>query len=201
MSVLVGKKAPDFTAPAVLPNSVISDSYNFYNNKLKKYAVAFFYPLDFTFVCPTELLALNKMHDEFVKLNVEVVGISVDSQFTHNAWRNTDVKNGGIGKIKYTLVSDINHEICNAYGIEHPTAKIAMRAAFIIDADNNVVSQIVNDLPIGRNIHEIIRTIQAIQFHKQNGTACPANWQNGKASIKPTPSGITDYLSNYIEEI
>ena len=197
MSVLVGRKAPDFTVPAVLGNGEIVDKFNLYNTIKNKYAIVFFYPLDFTFVCPSELIALDHRISDFSKRNVEVIAVSIDSQFTHNAYRNTNVKDGGIGPVKFTLAADMTHTICQAYGVEHPLAGVAFRGAFIIDHNGVVRSQIVNDLPIGRNIDEIIRIVDAVQFFEENGEVCPAGWQKGKAGMKASPKGVADYLSEH----
>lgn len=201
MSVLVGRKAPDFTVPAVLGNGEIVDEFNLHSALRGKYGLVFFYPLDFTFVCPSELIALNKRMNEFKSRDVEVVAVSVDSQFTHNAYRNTPVDKGGIGEVEYTLAADVMHSICQSYGIEHPVAGVAFRGAFIIDKNGVVRSQIVNDLPIGRNIDEILRTIDAVQFFEEHGEVCPAGWQKGKAGMKASPKGVAEYLSSHTDDL
>lgn len=195
MSILVGHQAPDFTLPAVLGSGEIVDKFNLYENIKGKHALVFFYPLDFTFVCPSELIALNHRMAEFKKRNVEVIAISIDSQFTHNAYRQTAVKDGGIGAVEYALVADMRHEVCQAFGVEHPVAGVALRAAFVIDKQGLVRSQIVNDLPIGRNIDEIIRIIDAVQFFEANGEVCPAGWQKGHVGMKANPQGVAEYLA------
>ena len=195
MTNLVCKTAPDFTAAAVLGNGEIVNNFNLHQTIKNKFAVVFFYPLDFTFVCPSELIAFDNRMEEFNKRNAVVIGISIDSQFTHNAWRNTPVANGGIGQIKYPLVADINHSICQAYGVEHPEAHIALRGAFIIDKKGVVRSQVINDLPLGRNVDELLRLIDALEFHEKNGEVCPAGWTKGKAGIKATPAGIAEFLA------
>ena len=194
MAVLVGKAAPDFTVPAVLGSGEIVDEFNFYQAKQGKYAVVFFYPLDFTFVCPSELIALDKRMDEFKARNVEVVAVSIDSHFTHNAWRNTDINAGGIGAVKYTMAADMAHDICQAYDVES-AGGVAFRGAFIIDKENNVRSQIINDLPLGRNMDEILRIVDALQFHEEHGEVCPAGWNKGDKGMKADPAGVADYLS------
>lgn len=176
MSVLVGKKAPDFTVPAVLGNGEIVDSFNLASAIKGKYGLVFFYPLDFTFVCPSELIALDNRIPDFQARNVEVIGVSIDSHFTHNAWRNTPVNNGGIGQVKYTLAADMTHEICKAYDVESEGG-VAFRGAFLIDTNGVVRSQIVNDLPLGRNMDELLRLVDALQFHEEHGEVCPANWK------------------------
>lgn len=197
MSVLVGRKAPDFTVPAVLGTGEIVAQFNLHDTLKGKYGLVFFYPLDFTFVCPSELIALDHRMDEFRARGVEVVSVSVDSQFTHNAYRNTPVEKGGIGKVQYTMVADVAHGICQAYGIEHPAAGVAFRAAFVIDKHGMVRSQIVNDLPIGRNIDELLRIIDAVQFNEEHGEVCPAGWTKGQAGMKASPEGVVSYLATH----
>ena len=194
MAVLVGRKAPDFTVPAVLGDGTIVNEYNFSKNTNGKYTIVFFYPLDFTFVCPSELIALDKRIEKFKSLGVEVVGVSIDSHFTHNAWRNTSVDEGGIGQVKYTLASDMNHNICQSYGVEHPDVGVAFRAAFLIDKKGVVRAQNVNDLPLGRNIDELIRLVEALQFHEKHGEVCPAGWQQGDSGMEASPEGVVNYL-------
>ncbi len=204
MTVLVGRKAPDFTTAAVLGTGEIVDKFNLYEclkNKHVKTVVVFFYPLDFTFVCPSELIALDHRTNEFAARGVEVISVSIDSQFTHNAYRNTPVKDGGIGPVKFTMAADMTHAICQSYGVEHPVAGIAFRGAFIIDKNGIVRSQIVNDLPIGRNIDEIIRTIDAVQFFEENGEVCPAGWNKGKPGMNASPKGVADYLANHSDAL
>lgn len=201
MSVLVGLNAPDFTVPAVSGSGEILGQFNLYEALKGKYGLVFFYPLDFTFVCPSELIALDHRMDEFKKRNVEVVSVSIDSQFTHNAYRNTSVKNGGIGPVGYTMAADVTHNICRAYGIEHPVAGVALRAAFLIDTKGMVRAQIVNDLPIGRNIDEIMRLVDALQFFDEHGEVCPAGWEKGQAGMKASPQGVADYLSKHSDSL
>lgn len=201
MSVLVGRKAPDFTVPAVMGTGEIVDKFNLYNCLKNKYGLVFFYPLDFTFVCPSELIALDHRINEFTSRGVEVIAVSIDSHFTHNAYRNTAVKDGGIGPVRYTMASDMTHAICQSYGVEHPVAGVAYRGAFIIDKNGVVRAQVVNDLPIGRNIDELIRTIDAVQFFEENGEVCPAGWQKGKAGMNASPKGVAEYLSNHSDSL
>jgi peroxiredoxin (alkyl hydroperoxide reductase subunit C) len=201
MTILVGKKAPDFTAATVLASGEIDNNFNLHTAIDRKYAVIFFYPLDFTFVCPSELIALDNRIEEFKKRNALVLGVSIDSQFTHNAWRNTPVANGGIGPVGYPLVADVNHQICQAYGVEHPTAHVALRGAFVIDKQGIVRSQIVNDLPLGRNVDELLRLIDALDFHEKHGEVCPAGWTKGKTGIKPTTEGIANFLGQEAESL
>jgi peroxiredoxin (alkyl hydroperoxide reductase subunit C) len=195
MSVLVGKPAPDFTVPAVLANGEIVENFTLSQAIKGKYGLVFFYPLDFTFVCPSELIALNHRMSEFNARNVEVIGVSIDSHFTHNAWRNTQQDDGGIGPLHYTLAADITHTICQAYDVES-SAGVAFRGAFIIDPKGVVRSQIVNDLPIGRNIDELIRLVDAIQFHEEHGEVCPAGWKQGDKGMQASPEGVARYLKD-----
>ncbi|OGT39763.1 MAG: hypothetical protein A3F12_04365 [Gammaproteobacteria bacterium RIFCSPHIGHO2_12_FULL_38_14] len=201
MTILIGKKAPDFTAAAVLADGKIENQFNLHQYIEGKPAVLFFYPLDFTFVCPSELIALHNRIAEFESRNTAVIGISIDSQFTHNAWRNTAVANGGIGAVRYPLVADVNHQICQSYDVEHPTAHVALRGTFIIDKQGIVRSQIINDLPLGRNVDELLRLIDAIEFHEKHGEVCPAGWTKGKTGIKPTSEGIAKYLADEAEQL
>ncbi|KTC84630.1 MULTISPECIES: peroxiredoxin [Legionella] len=201
MSVLVGRKAPDFTVPAVLGNGQITEKFNLHEELKGKYGLVFFYPLDFTFVCPSEIIALDHRMNEFKERGVAVVAVSIDSQFTHNAYRNTPVKEGGIGPVSFTMAADVTHTICQSYGVEHPVAGVAFRGAFIIDKNGMVRSQIVNDLPIGRNIDELLRIIDAVQFFEENGEVCPAGWQKGQAGMKASPKGVAEYLSEHSDNL
>ncbi|HIF5500224.1 TPA: peroxiredoxin C [Pasteurella multocida] len=199
--VLVTRQAPDFTAAAVLGNGEIVDNFNFKQHIAGKAAVVFFYPLDFTFVCPSELIAFDHRYEEFQKRGVEVVGISIDSEFSHNAWRKTPVENGGIAEVKYALVADIKHEIAQAFGIEHPEAGVALRASFLIDKDGVVRHQVVNDLPLGRNIDEMLRMVDALQFHEEHGDVCPAQWEKGKEGMTGSPEGVAKYLKQHADQL
>lgn len=201
MGVLVGREAPDFTANAVLGNGEIVPNFNLKESIKGKYAVLFFYPLDFTFVCPSELIAFDHRLAEFEKRNVQVIGVSIDSHYTHNAWRNTAINEGGIGAVKYPLVADINHGICQAYDVEHPVAGVAFRASFLIDTSGNVRHQVVNDLPLGRNIDEMLRMIDALQFTEEHGEVCPAGWNKGDSGMKATPDGVAAYLSDNADKL
>jgi peroxiredoxin (alkyl hydroperoxide reductase subunit C) len=195
MSVLVGRKAPDFQCAAVLGDGKIVDEFKFLEDTKGKYRLVFFYPLDFTFVCPSELIALDKRMDEFKKRGVEVVSVSIDSQFTHHAWRNTPVDKGGIGEVRYTMAADVTHQIARDFGVETPDGAVAFRGTFLIDKDGVVRHQVVNDLPLGRNIDEMIRMVDALQFHEEHGEVCPAGWQKGDQGMKDNPEGVADYLS------
>lgn len=192
---LVTQQAPDFTADAVMPDNSFGQITL---SALKgKYVVLFFYPLDFTFVCPSEILAFNKKLDEFKSRNCEVIGVSVDSKFTHLAWKNTKLEDGGIGDIKYTLVSDLNKNIARSYGILFNDA-VALRGLFLIDTKGVIRHAVINDLPLGRSVNEAIRMVTALQFVETHGDqVCPANWQEGEEAMKPTADGVATYLAKH----
>jgi peroxiredoxin (alkyl hydroperoxide reductase subunit C) len=197
MSVLVARPAPDFDAPAVMPDGTIEEHFKL-SDLRGKYVVLFFYPLDFTFVCPTEIIAHDRRMAAFRDQGVEVVGVSIDSQFTHFAYRNTAVDEGGIGSIGFPLVADIRHDITRAFGVEHPDG-VAMRASFLIDREGVVQHQVVNNLPLGRNVDEMLRMVEALKFFEENGEVCPAGWNKGDSGMKPTAEGVADYLSSKAE--
>ncbi|QCI19759.1 MAG: redoxin domain-containing protein [Buchnera aphidicola (Brevicoryne brassicae)] len=193
--VLVTQNAPNFIAPAILENNKIIEDFD-----LKKYSdgqsiILFFWPMDFTFVCPSEIIEFNKSYLDFKTRNTKIVGVSIDSVFVHQAWKNTLPKNGGIGKINFPMVSDIKRNIQKSYGIEHSVLGVALRASFLIDSNWIVRHQVVNDLPFGRNIKEMIRMVDAINFHNKYGEVCPANWEKGKDAMKPSLEGVSEYLS------
>ncbi|OUR68552.1 alkyl hydroperoxide reductase [Bermanella sp. 47_1433_sub80_T6] len=200
MGVLVGKKAPDFTVAAVLGDGSIVDEFTLSEAIKGKYGLVFFYPLDFTFVCPSELIALDHRMDKFKEMGVEVIAVSIDSQFTHNAWRNTAINDGGIGPVKYTMAADVAHDICKAYDVETADG-VAFRGAFIIDKEGNVRSQIVNDLPLGRNMEELIRIFEALQFHEEHGEVCPAGWTKGDKGMDASPEGVAKYLKSESDKL
>ena len=194
LTTLVTKPAPDFTAEAVMPdNSFGSITLSAFKGK---YVVLFFYPLDFTFVCPSEILAFNEKVDEFKTRNCELVGVSVDSKFTHLAWKNTAVENGGIGNIQYPLVQDLNKEIAKSYGILFG-GSVALRGLFLIDPTGTVRHCVINDLPLGRNVDEALRMVDAVQFSDTHGEVCPANWKQGEEAMKPTAEGVASYLAKH----
>jgi len=199
MSVLVGKKAPDFTATAVLGNNEIK-AIKLSDFTKGKYAVLFFYPLDFTFVCPTELIAFDHRLAEFEKRGVQVIGVSIDSEHTHLAWKNTPVDKGGIGPVKYPLVADIKHEIAKAYDVESEGG-VAFRGSFLVDKSGVVRHQVVNDLPLGRNIDEMLRMVDALQFNEEHGEVCPAGWNKGKKGMKADAKGVAEYLAGNAKEL
>jgi len=202
MSVLVGKKAPDFTTQAVLADGTITDDFSLSQTIAGKYAVVFFYPMDFTFVCPSELIAMSHRVDTLKELGVEVIALSIDSHHTHNAWRNTEVNKGGIGEVKYPLAADMDHSIAQAYGIQsdggdsyYPSG-VAMRATFVIDQKGIVRHQVVNDEPLGRNMDEVVRIVEALQFFEKYGQVCPAGWNKGDSGMVNTPEGVASYLAD-----
>jgi len=195
VAVLVGKAAPDFKAQAVMPDgSFETISLSDYRGK---YVVLFFYPLDFTFVCPSEIIAFHNHLNEFKERNCEVIGVSVDSHFTHLAWRNTKLEDGGIGEIGYPLVADLTKSIAADYDVLTADGSVAYRGLFLIDKDGSVRHQIVNDLPLGRNVLEALRMVDALQFHEAHGEVCPANWNKGKAGMKPDAKGVAAYLAEH----
>jgi len=200
MGVLVGKKAPDFTVAAVLGDGTIVDEFTLSEAIKGKYGLVFFYPLDFTFVCPSELIALDHRMDKFKEMGVEVIAVSIDSQFTHNAWRNTAINDGGIGPVKYTMAADVAHDICKAYDVETADG-VAFRGAFIIDKEGDVRSQIINDLPLGRNMEELIRIFEALQFHEEHGEVCPAGWTKGDKGMDASPEGVAKYLESESDKL
>ena len=162
-----------------------------------KYAVVFFYPLDFTFVCPSEIIAFDKKLDEFKKRNCEVIGISVDSHFTHLAWKGTPVNKGGIGNVQFPLVADLTKKIAEEYGVLLPDAGVALRGLFLIDKEGVIRHALINDLPLGRNVDEAIRLVDALQFTEKHGEVCPANWKQGEEGMKPTADGVASYLAKH----
>lgn len=196
MSVLVGKQAPDFTAPAVMPNNEINDKFNLKAYLKGKTGVLFFYPLDFTFVCPSEIIAFNNRLNEFKTRNTEVIAVSVDSHFTHLAWKNTPVNNGGIGQVQFPMVADLTKSIARDYDVLIENAGVALRGTFLIDKDGVVRHQLINDLPLGRNIEEAIRMVDTLHFHEENGEVCPAGWNRGDEGMEASPEGVARYLTN-----
>jgi len=194
MCTLVTKKAPDFTANAVLGDNTIVNNFNLYQNIGDKGAVIFFYPLDFTFVCPSELIAFDHRLKEFKDRGINVIGVSVDSHYTHLAWKNTPVEKGGIGKVGYPLVADLDKSIAQSFGVLLDTG-IALRGSFLLDKDATVRHAVINDLPLGRNIDEMIRVVDAMLFTNEYGEVCPAGWHKGEKGMKPTPEGVAEYLA------
>jgi peroxiredoxin (alkyl hydroperoxide reductase subunit C) len=194
MSTLVTQPAPDFTAEAVLANNTFGEITL---SELKgKFVLLFFYPLDFTFVCPSEILAFNAKVEEFKKKNCELIGVSVDSKFSHFAWKNTAIENGGIGDIQYPLVADITKDIARSYGVLFDNA-VALRGLFLIDDKGIIRHAVVNDLPLGRSVNEALRMLDALQYHEKHGEVCPANWQEGDDAMTPSAEGVAAYLSKH----
>ena len=194
MANLVSKPAPDFTADAVMPDG------SFKQIKLSDYkgknVILFFYPLDFTFVCPTEIIAFSDKNSDFKKRNTVVLGVSIDSKFSHLAWRNTDRKQGGLGEISYPLIGDVSKQICKDYDVLADFG-VAFRGLFLIDKDGIIQHQVINNLPLGRNIDEAIRMVDALRFHEDNGEVCPANWKEGEDGMKADPDGSQEYFSKH----
>ena len=199
-TVLVGQPAPDFTAPAVMPNNEISQSFNLKNYLAGSYGLLFFYPLDFTFVCPSEILAHDHRVAKFAQQNVKVIGVSVDSHFTHLAWKNTPVEKGGLGNVQFPLVADLTKDIARSYGVLLPGG-VALRGTFLIDRSGVIQSQHVNNLPLGRNVDEALRLVDALQFHEEHGEVCPAGWQKGSAGMKASPDGVAKYLAEHAKAL
>ncbi|MDR0745435.1 MAG: peroxiredoxin [Mediterranea sp.] len=210
MRSLVGKLAPDFDATAVVNGHEIVQGFSLSQYHGNKYVVFFFYPMDFTFVCPTELHAFQEKLAEFEKRNVAVVGCSVDSQYSHSAWLQTPKKEGGIQGVKYPIVSDFSKEISENYGvlaggyaldengnIKYEGVPVALRGLFLIDKEGVVRHAVINDLPLGRNVDEVLRMVDALQHFEENGEVCPANWSKGKEALKATEEGVADYLNNH----
>ena len=194
MATLVAKPAPEFKAQAVMPDGSFKEIQ--LSDYKGKYVILFFYPLDFTFVCPTEIIAFSSRIDDFKKRNTEVLGVSVDSHFSHLAWRNTDRKTGGLGQIDYALVADLDKKISEDYGVL-ADGGIAFRGLFLIDKDGIVQHMLVNNLPLGRNIDEAVRMVDALQHHENNGEVCPANWKKGADAMKPGPKESQEYFNSH----
>ncbi|TWO27397.1 peroxiredoxin [Campylobacter insulaenigrae] len=191
--MIVTKKAIDFTAPAVLGNNEIVEDFNLYKNIGSKGAVVFFYPKDFTFVCPSEIIAFDKRYEEFKNKDIEVIGISGDNEFSHLAWKNTPVNQGGIGQVKFPLVADLTKQIARNFDVLFGEA-VALRGSFLLDADGTVRHAVINDLPLGRNIDEMLRMVDTMLFTNEHGEVCPAGWNKGDKGMKATPEGVAEYL-------
>jgi peroxiredoxin (alkyl hydroperoxide reductase subunit C) len=198
--MLVTNKAPDFTATAVLGDNQIIDDFNLYENFGEKGTVIFFYPLDFTFVCPSEIIAFDKRLEEFKSRGINVIGISVDSQFSHFAWKNTPVNQGGIGQVRFPLVADLSKQISKDYDVLFDSS-VALRGSFLIDKDGTVRHAVVNDLPLGRNIDEMIRMIDTMLFTNEYGEVCPAGWSKGDDGMKASTEGVAEYLASHSDKL
>jgi peroxiredoxin (alkyl hydroperoxide reductase subunit C) len=198
--MLVTNPAPDFTATAVLGDGSIVEDFKLSENFGEKGTVIFFYPLDFTFVCPSELIAFDHRLQEFKDRGVNVIGVSVDSQFSHFAWRETPINQGGIGRVDYPLVADLTKQISKDYDVLFGEA-VALRGSFLIDAKGVVRHAVINDLPLGRNIDEMLRMVDTMQFTDEHGEVCPAGWQKGDEGMKATTEGVAEYLAKHEEEL
>ncbi|MDA3058156.1 peroxiredoxin [Campylobacter sp. VBCF_05 NA6] len=198
--MLVTTKAVDFTAQAVLGDNSIVEDFNLYKNIGPKGAVVFFYPKDFTFVCPSEIIAFDKRYKEFKDRGVEVIGVSCDSEFVHLAWKNTPVNEGGIGKVQFPLVSDITKDIARSFDVLFGNA-VALRGSFLLDSDGTIRHAVINDLPLGRNIDEMIRMVDTMLFTNEHGEVCPAGWNKGDAGMKANPQGVAEYLGKNSDKL
>lgn len=199
-NVLVTRAAPDFSAPAVMPDNSIDEGFTLKKYLAGSYGLVFFWPLDFTFVCPSEILAFDHRVKAFAERKTKVVGVSIDSHFTHLAWKNTPVKAGGLGNVQFPMVADLSKSIARDYGVLINDA-IALRGTFLIDRNFTVRHQVINDLPLGRNVDEAIRMVDALQFTEEHGEVCPAGWNKGDAGMKADPKGVADYLSKHAEKL
>ena len=193
MTFMVGHKFPDVTVSAVMADGSIQEEFKVQDFAKGQYAVVFFYPLDFTFVCPTELVAFNKAMSKFEEMGVKVMGASVDSVHAHAAWRRTPLNEGGIGEVAYPLISDLNKELCAELGIL--TNGVSFRASYLIDKEGTVRHMVINDLPLGRSVSEMVRMVEALQFHEEHGEVCPANWKQGEEAISTTRESTGAYLA------
>ncbi len=200
MTVLVGREAPEFSAAAVMGDGTINEDFKLSDYR-GKYVVLFFWPLDFTFVCPSEIIAHNNRLAHFQERGVQLIGVSIDSEFTHYAWRNTPVDKGGIGEVGFPIVADKTHRICQAYGIEHPEAGVALRGSFLVDKNGIVQHQVVNNLPLGREVDEMLRMVDALQFTEEHGEVCPAGWHKGEEGMKPSAEGVATYLAKHAKSL
>jgi len=198
--MLVTNKAPDFTATAVLADGQIVEDFNLYENIGEKGAVLFFYPLDFTFVCPSEIIAFSHRAKEFTDRGINVIGCSIDSQFSHFAWRETPVEKGGIGRINFPLVADLTKQISRDYDVLLNDA-VALRGSFLIDKDGTIRHAVINDLPLGRNVDEMLRMVDAMLFTNEHGEVCPAGWTKGEEGMKADAEGVAEYLAKHAEEL
>ena len=198
---LIGQRAPEFSAQAVMGDGTINEGFNLHQQLNGDYGILFFYPLDFTFVCPSELIAFNHRLAAFAEKKTQVIAVSIDSQFTHLAWRNTPVENGGVGPLGYPMVADCSHKIIKSYGVQAPSEDVALRATFLIDANGIIRHQSINDLPLGRNVDEYLRLVDAWQFHEAHGEVCPAGWQAGEDGMDASPEGVASYLSEHSKSL
>lgn len=198
--VFIGKTAPNFVAKAVMPDNSIEFEFDLKEFSAGKKTVLFFYPLDFTFVCPSEIIAFNNRLQEFHDRNTNVIAISVDSHFSHLAWKNVTPSNGGIGNVQFPMVSDLNKNISESYNLLNGDG-VAFRGTYLIDEEFKVRHMLINDLPIGRNVDETLRTIDALNFHQEHGDVCPANWQKGSQGMQATTQGVAQFLATNAEKL
>lgn len=201
MTNLVGKTAPDFTAQAVLADGAIDETFNLRQHLSGSYGLVFFWPLDFTFVCPSEILAYSHRADALAAMNTKIIGVSVDSQFTHLAWRNTPTTEGGLGPVKFPMVADLTKSIARDYGVLLEDDGVALRGTFLLDREGVIRHQLINDLPLGRNADEAVRMVEALQFHEEHGEVCPAGWNKGDQGMTATPEGVAAYLRENAEAL
>ncbi|NFV81286.1 peroxiredoxin [Magnetospirillum aberrantis] len=197
---LVTQAAPDFTAPAVMPDNEINPAFNLKSYLAGSYGLVFFYPLDFTFVCPSEILAHDHRLKAFAEKGVKVVAVSVDSHFTHLAWKNTPVEKGGLGNVQFPMVADLTKDIAKSFGVLLPGG-VALRGSFLIDKAGTVQVAHVNNLPLGRNVDEMLRLVDALQFTEEHGEVCPAGWQKGKSGMQASPEGVAKYLAENAKDL
>ncbi|MEA3469818.1 MAG: peroxiredoxin [Thermodesulfobacteriota bacterium] len=195
MKALVTTEAPDFTAIAVMPDNTFNEKFKL-SDMRGKYVLLFFYPLDFTFVCPSEIIAFDKAVEQFKEMNCEIVGVSIDSHFSHLAWKNTAINDGGIGNVQFPLVADLDKSIADDYGVLLDMG-IALRGLYLIDKEGVIRHQLINDLPLGRSVGEALRMLDALQFTEEHGDVCPANWKKGDDAMEPTAEGVAKYLSEH----
>ena len=198
--MLVTKKAPDFTATAVLKDGQIVEDFNLYDNIGEKGAVLFFWPLDFTFVCPSEIIAFSKRVKDFEERGIQVIGCSIDSQFAHFAWRETPIEMGGIGRVEFPMVADLSKQIARDYDVLFED-EVALRGSFLIDKDGTVRHAVINDLPLGRNIDEMVRMVDTMIFTNEHGEVCPAGWNRGDEGMKADTEGVAEYLEKNAEKL
>lgn len=200
MAVLVGMKAPEFTAKAIMPDNDINENFSLHKYLNGDIGVLFFYPLDFTFVCPSEIIAFNNKITEFATRGAKLIGVSVDSHYSHLAWKNTPIEKGGIGNVQFPLVADLTKQISRDYDVLI-NEEVSLRGTFLIDRHGMVRHQLINDLPLGRNVDEALRMVDALLFYEQHGEVCPAGWRKGEEGMKPTPEGVADYLTSHADKL
>lgn len=199
MSLMVGQEFPRIPVPAVLPSGEIVDEFKWWEGAESRYTVIFFYPLDFTFVCPTEIVAFDKAVPAFLEQECRLIGGSVDSVFSHHAWRSTPLAKGGIGEVGFPLISDLQRKLSDELGILN-AGGVTYRAAYLLDSQGVIRHMVVNDLPLGRSVSEMLRMVDALRFHEENGEVCPANWHRGDEAIAATQDSVSNYLARHGQE-